>query len=318
MRPPRGENGQGTVEGIGLVLLVALLVLGLLAVSGPLVPGGSLARAIAERIICAVRLSDACAGDAALERAYGAEVAALVRDHAPRIRYERGMEALPVDYRSCREDACSRGAPTGQIWRSTTGEPVVAFVHAVDCRPVAISRSRRAGDNCSGPRNGNLYLQYWFYYAGSATAEGSVIDGAIREVSSAVGHPTFHPDDWESYQVRIGPGTADSRASSHHGHVYDLDGDWRARVGSTHRGSGSGKPPWPKEGWGPETGTVYVSGGSHAGNARAIRGVARTTPRDRLGLIPFEPIVEGGPSESFAVVPPWLKKVWRDPEYEGT
>ena len=175
-QPPRGENGQGTVEWIGLVLLVALLVFGLLATVGPRLPGGSLARAIAERIICAVHLSDACAGDPALERAYGAEVGALVRDHAPRIRYERGMEALPVDYRSCREDACSRGARTGEIWRSTTGEPVVAFVHVVDCRPVAIRRSRRAGANCSGPRNGNLYLQYWF------NCERR--DGALRPVAA--------------------------------------------------------------------------------------------------------------------------------------
>jgi hypothetical protein len=47
------------------------------------------------------------------------------------------------------------------------------------------------------PRSGNLYLQYWFYYAGSATAEGRVIDEAIREVSTALGNPSFHPDDWE-------------------------------------------------------------------------------------------------------------------------
>jgi hypothetical protein len=317
-QPLRGETGQGTVEWIGLVLLVALLVLGLLATAGPRLPGGALARSIAERIICAAHLSDACAGNAGLERTYGSEVAALVRDHAPRIRYEPGMEALPVDYRSCREDACSRGAPTGEIWRSSTGEPVVAFVHAVDCRPVAVARSRRAGANCSGPRSGNLYLQYWFYYAGSATAEGSVMPGVIREASTALGSPSFHRDDWESYQVRLGPGSADSRASSHHGHVYDIDGGWRPRVGSKQDGSVSVRPPWPKEGWGPETGTVYVSGGSHAGNARAIRRVARTTPREKLGLIPLEPIVARGPNESFAITPPWLKKVWRDPEYEGT
>jgi hypothetical protein len=317
-QPPRGENGQGTVEWIGLVLLAALLVLGLLAAVGPRLPGGSLARAIAERIICATQLSDACAGDPALVRAYGAEVAGLVREHAPRLRYEEGMEALPVDYRSCREDACSRGAPTGQIWRSTTGEPVVAFVHVVDCRAIAARGTERAGGECSGDRAGNLYLQYWFYYAGSATAEGSVMPGVIREASAALGSPSFHRDDWESYQVRIGPGSADARASSHHGHVYDIDGGWRPRVGAKRDDSDSVKPPWPKEDWGPATGTLYVSGGSHAGNARALRGVARTTPRERLGLIPLEPIVARGPTESFAVVPPWLKKVWRDPEYEGT
>jgi hypothetical protein len=293
-------------------------VLGLLAIAGPRIPGGSLARAIAERIICAAQLSDACAGEPALERAYGAEVAGLVREHAPRLRYERGMEALPVDYRSCREDACSRGAPTGEIWRSTTGEPVVGFVHVVDCRPAGIARSRRAGASCAEPRDANLYLQYWFYYAGSATAEGVVIDEAIREVSTAVGRPSFHRDDWESYQVRIRPGATDSRASSHHGYIYDIDGGVRPRVGSRDDGSLKVKPPWPKEGWGPATRTLYVSGGSHAGNARAIRGVARTTPRERLTLIPLEPIVHRRRSDRFAIVPPWLKEVWTNPEAQGT
>jgi hypothetical protein len=193
----RGEEGQGTVEWIGLVLVVALVVLGLAAALGPRIPGGSFARAIAERMICAVELSDSCDEESELESAYGAEIAALAGEHAPRLRYERGMTALPVDYRRCREDACSRGAATGRIWRSSSGEPVVAFVHAVDCRPVAIARARRDGAECSGPRRDNLYLQYWFYYAGSATAEGSVIPGVVREVSTALGRPSSHRDDWE-------------------------------------------------------------------------------------------------------------------------
>jgi hypothetical protein len=307
------------VEWIGLVLLVAVLVLGLLAAAGSRLPGGALARSIAERIICAARFADACGAPSdGLDSAYGAEVAGLVRDHAPRIRYERGMLALPVDYRSCREDACAEGAPTGRIWRSRRGEPVVAFVHVVDCRATAIARTERAGADCSGGRSGSLYLQYWFYYPGSATAEGRVIDEAIRELSSAIGKPSHHPDDWESYQVRIRPGAADSRASSHHGHVYDLDGGWRPRVRSRRDGSVRIRPPWPKEGWGPETRTVYVSGGSHAGNARALRRVSRVTPRDRLRLIALEPIARRRRGDRFAVVAPWLKDVWTDPEAEGT
>jgi hypothetical protein len=197
----RGRNdlGQGTVEWIGIVFLVALLLGAALAAAGDRVPGGALARAIAERILCAARLSDSCGAedDAELTAAYGDELAAVVGEHAPRIRYERGMRALPVDYRRCREDACSRGAPTGEVWRSSTGEPVAAFVHVVDCRALAVRRTERSGADCSGDRSGNLYLQYWFYYAGSATAEGEVLDGAIREVSTALGSPSFHRDDWE-------------------------------------------------------------------------------------------------------------------------
>lgn len=316
----RNQSGQGTVEWIGIVFLVALLLGGALVAAGDRLPGGMLARTIAGAIVCAARLSDSCGGESEheLAAAYGDEIAALVAEHAPRIRYERGMRALPVDYRSCREDACSRGAPSGKVWRSSAGEPVAAFVHVLDCRAIAAGRTERRGGDCSGDRAGNLYFQYWFYYAGSATAEGSVIDGPIREVSSAVGHPTFHPDDWESYQVRIGRDRADARASSHYGYTYDIDGGWRPRVRTGRGGRVRLRRPWPKEGWGPETGTVYVSGGSHAGNARAIRRVSRVTPRERLLLIPLEPIAARHPRVRFAITPPWRKQVWRDPEAEGT
>jgi hypothetical protein len=74
---------------------------------------------------------------------------------------------------------------------------VVAFVHIVDCRALAVRRTERLGGDCSGNRAGNLYLQYWFYYAGSATAEGSVIPGVVRELSTALGRPSSHRDDWE-------------------------------------------------------------------------------------------------------------------------
>ena len=148
----RGESGQSTVEWVGLVLAAALVLGAVAASAGARVPGGSLARAIAERMICAVELSDACEGETELESAYGDEVAGLARDHAPRIRYERGMRALPVDYRRCREDACSTGAPTGEVWRSSTGEPVVAFVHVVDCGALAVRRTERRGGDCSGGR----------------------------------------------------------------------------------------------------------------------------------------------------------------------
>jgi len=61
-----------------------------------------------------------------------------------------------------------------------------------------------------------------------------------------------------------------------------------------------------------------VSGGSHAGTARAIRRVSRVTPRKRLLLIPLEPIAARHPPVRFAITPPWRKEVWRDPEAEGT
>ena len=61
---------------------------------------------------------------------------------------------------------------------------------------------------------------------------------------------------------------------------------------------------------------IYVAGGSHAGRAE-VRDVARTTKDDRLILIPLAEIARTD-STPFAVTPPWRKRVYLDPEYEGT
>jgi hypothetical protein len=79
--------------------------LGALAwVVGLRLPGMALAYEIGERIVCAVKLSHGCRSDPLLAMAYD-DLASEVRDNAPRIVYERGMRALPVDFRSCRTPA---------------------------------------------------------------------------------------------------------------------------------------------------------------------------------------------------------------------
>jgi hypothetical protein len=119
-----------------------------------------------------------------------------------------------------------------------------------------------------------------------------------------------------------------------------------------------------RRGWTPSQGTLYVSGGSHAGhategslsrdfagllaagrlalNAKPLRGPlareverhrqelvaarlrntlfgpgARMTPRGSLKLIPIERLADRD-SYSFAISPPWRKRVYSDPEYQGT
>jgi hypothetical protein len=311
----RRERGQATVEWIALILLAALLLLGLLAAAGGRLPGGELARSILGRIACAVRLDGSCGDDgaAALALAYGTELAATIREHAPDLLYEEGMLALPVDYRRCREPACSDGPETGLVTRSTSGERVVAFVHVVDCRAAAVAESREVGYDCTGERAGNLYLQYFFYYPTSSTA---------KAIPGDVG---FHPDDWESLHVRVGPGgTADVRASSHHGYNYEYSklnagSDAGGAVGGAVNDAVEAVGARPKGGWGPSTGQLHVSGGSHAGNAKHD-GYAppRTTPGGRLNLIPIESLSEGDRHVPFEVTPPWLKAVYNDPESEET
>jgi hypothetical protein len=264
-------------------------------------PGILLAHEIAERLVCAVRLTEDCANERALRAANGDEVAALLRDHAPELLYEDGMRTLPVDFRACRSDACAEGPESGAVTRSLQDLPTVAFTHVVDCRSGHVADTEAWGGNCSGPRVGHLYLQYWLYYPGSATAEGSTpLKQPIRRVSNALGHSTYHPDDWEGFQVRVGPDGTFARATSHHGY----------------------------NGWQPDDDRYYISGGSHAGrplaapkrsllSLRVPRMAARTTKDGRLGLIPLETLPDRD-GYSFAITPPWRKRVWFDPEYAGT
>lgn len=252
-------------------------------------------------MICAVRLTEDCRNEPALRAAHGADLAALLRAHAPALLYEEGMTALPVDFRRCRLDSCAAGPGSGAVSSSDDGHRTVAFTHVIDCRPGRIAATEAWGGICSGQRAGNLYLQFWLYYPGSATAEGSTpLKGAIRKLSAAVGHPSHHPDDWENYQVRIGPSGSFARASSHHEH----------------------------NGWAPEGDNYYISGGSHAGQPmprlasprsllRVRYSASRSTKDHRLVLIPLETLVDRD-SYRFAVTPPWRKRVYFDPEYSGT
>jgi hypothetical protein len=289
------------VEWIALIAIVSTALAGLAWLVGLRLPGAVLAHEIAERVVCAVRLTEDCRNEPALRAAHGPQLAALLRAHAPALLYEDGMRALPVDYRVCRSDACAEGPEDGAVSRSEEGLRTAAFTHVVDCRPGQVAATEAWGGNCSGPRRGNLYLQYWLYYPGSATAEGSTpLKRPIRRFSTALGHSTYHPDDWEGYQVRIGPGGTFARATSHHGY----------------------------NGWQPNGDRYYISGGSHAGRPlervsgswlaqRVGRAIARSTKDHRLILIPLETLPERE-RYSFAVSPPWRKRVYFDPEYAGT
>jgi hypothetical protein len=264
-------------------------------------PGISLAHELAERMVCAVRLTEDCANEPALRATHGAELAALLRQHAPALLYEDGMRALPVDFRACRSDACAEGPEGGAVSRTGAGLRTVAFTHVIDCRPGHVAATQAWGGNCSAPRRGNLYLQYWLYYPGSATAEGSTpLKHPIRRVSTALGHPSHHPDDWEGWQVRIGPGGTFARATSHHSY----------------------------NGWQPDGDRYYISGGSHAGRPlarptrsriqlRVLPAINRSTKDHRLVLIPLETVADRE-RHSFAVTPPWRKRVYFDPECVGT
>ena len=127
------ERGQGTVEWVGVLCVVALAFAALVAV-GVRVPGTGLARAVASRILCAAALADGCGDEPALIAAYGSEVGRLVRRHMPTLVFEAGSRAVPVDFRRCRSTACGDADPDGLVHRTDRRLPVTAFVHVVDCR----------------------------------------------------------------------------------------------------------------------------------------------------------------------------------------
>lgn len=306
----RSESGQATVEWVGLVLLVALVLVAILALAGARLPGADLARAIAARIACAISFDDACAREPELVAEYGIEVATLAADHAPELVYEPGERQLPVDFRDCREVECALGPASGPISRTVTGLPAAAFVHVVDCREGALAASEQAGYDCSGDREGNLYLQYWFYYPDSSTLE---------ELPGDIG---YHRDDWESYGVRIGPDGTHARASSHHGYNHTKSvANWGSDAGiGPLKTATEAVGLRERNGWGEATTRLYVSAGSHAGNAaeRHEDPPQRWTPPTRLRLLPLEPVATTEAVTQFAVSPPWRKAVYTNPEAEGT
>jgi len=305
-----GERGQGTVEWVGLVCLVSLLLVGTLA-AGVRVPGMALARSVASRLLCAAAVADHCGDEPMLIAAYGTEVGGLVRRHMPSLLFERGSKAVPVDFRRCRDTGCGDAAEHGFVKRTESGLPVSAFVHVVDCRAGAIGESEAAGLDCSGSRAGSLYIQYWTYYADSA---------AFREIP-VLGSAGYHPDDWEGVQIRIRPdGSVDERASSHKGYNQRPGpvGGWASDAGiDSVKDATEALGLRAENGWGPETHLLIVSGGSHAGNTAGIPHIERLTPRNRVHLIPLEPIAATTDAR-FAINPPWRKRVWRDPEADGT
>lgn len=304
----RCERGQGAVEWIGLVSVLALAMLALVA-AGMRMPGAPLARALADQVLCAASLADRCGDEPALIAAYGSEVGELVRRHMPMLVFEKGSRALPVDFRRCRSSDCGDGPEEGLVDKTDEELPVTAFVHVVDCREEA-GRRQTEGADCSGERAGNLYAQLWFYYADSATLRGVPV----------AGEKGYHLDDWESVQLRFRPdGSVDQRASSHHGYNYARGvGNWGSDadidpLNDVAQAIGAR----PENGWGPETHYLFVSGGSHAGNSYDLPKFSRYTPGPRIHLIPLEQIAASDRTP-FAVSPPWLKQVWFDPEAEGT
>src|SRR3954466_16087921 len=257
------EHGQSTVEWTALVLLVAL-ALGALVAFVPVVDGRSLGSSLAHAIVCAAR-GGCDRGNDALGGADGVGDAELLRRLAPNIVYEPGTHTLPVDFRRCRSHSCSDAPddPSLDAFRSNRGVPAAAFTHVIR-------------------RDGETFLQYWFYYPDSNTVLGpssAVWNHSPLRLPGR--YPGFHEDDWEGYFVRLrANGEAYVRASSHHG----FQGCKQRRCENQ---------------WARWTGWTRVSRGSHAGH------------------IPLDPILVRDGHVELSPEPGLLRPYGYSPQYPG-
>lgn len=295
-----------------MVFLVAAL---LIAVGqfGLTAPVAGVAQGLARSLLCAAALGGDCGRSTSLQAAYGPEVAELLRRHLPAVTFGDDLLGMPVDYRTCRSPACADPPDSGAVTGSTAGEWPTLFTRVIDCR------SGRAGPEvrCDGIRRGNLYLQYWAYYPESASFRGVPV---LEERG-------YHRHDWESVQVRIGAdGRVSQRASSHRGFNHTRSaGNWPSDAGvELPPGLSRVLGRSARGGWGSWLGGWTVAGGSHAGNisipGRPPRG-GRLLDRDRTYLVPLEEVRRDAlsrPARFDPVTPPWLKRVWLDPEATGT
>jgi hypothetical protein len=294
----RSDRGQSTIEWVGLITLMAALMAALTA-AGIQVPAAGLAHSVSTKMLCAASLSKSCASQGSLEKAYGEELAGLVRAGAPTLMYGRDMLGLPVDFRTCRSPYCADGPGDGEVSESTAGEPVTLFTRAFE------------GENDS------TYVQYWAYYPESASLRGAPV----------LEQKGYHENDWESIQIRVEPdGTVSERASSHNGYNHTRSSaNWGSDMGWDFLTDATEAVGLREEGgWGEPTGRYLIAGGSHAGNVDGELGGGRYpsyTPANKVRLVPLESVKDGPlarPADFNPITPPWEKKVWTDPEAEGT
>ncbi len=303
------------------MLVVALALAALVAVA-PRFDGRSFGGFLAFRIVCTIE-RNCHDGDGALARAYGERDAALVRELAPNLVYEPGERQLPVDWRDCRRPACA-DAPDEEdldVHRSHAGERATAFTRL-------IRRGRRT------------YLQYWLYYPDSRSVwagSDKLWDGLWRAIRArglewrAPAYPGAHRDDWEAYQVRIGPDGRARVLASSHGHWQGCkealcENRWTARTGWTRvsRGSHAGHIPLRYELRGDSAPVVPRVVRPPQARPRRPRWIPllpghdldeRTTTSEGLRLIPLETLdTRSYRRNDDGVSPPWRKEAYRDPE----
>jgi hypothetical protein len=329
-----GEKSQASVEWTGLVLLVALAAAALSA-AAPSVDGRSFGGFLANHVVCAAT-RDCHRSEHALQLAYGEDVAATLREHAPNLVYEHGERELPVDWRRCRRRRCAE-APDDPALDTHAGDGRLGAGRrggGIRVRATAFTRVIR--------RDGRLFLQYWLYYPDSNTALagsdrvwawGGILPRLRSLLSGTPDYPGFHRDDWEGVFVRIDPDGSTWVRASAHGHFQgcrwrECRNEWISPTGwvRVSRGSHAGHVPFrvtprphtPRDGPGIPRFVMPQFPAPHRPRVPLVPGRnldERSTSGEGLRLVPLEtldrdyyhPLADD-------VKPPWRKRAYSDPE----
>ena len=276
------ERGQATPEYVGLVLLVAALLAGLLALAGPALPGGALARAVAAE----ARLRGRGGGVLRCARPSSRRSLAARAGLRRRARGDDRRAALPEisfeddDFVSLpgrlprvpRSAACADSVLHGSLEHTQTGLEPAAFVHVVDCRDAGRRGAARATTaRARAP-------------ATSTSSTGSTTPRAGRRAYQRWGYPRRRlgelPGADRPGRRRAAPGQLppqlqrpQRRPRQHR---------QRPRLGAAGR-------------LGQDPGQLHVAAGSHAGmTAGRRRRQPPRSPRQTCGSIPLEPIAAAG------------------------
>lgn len=210
------EHGAASVEHVGLVMVVALLLLAgisAFAAGPPDEAGRELGGTIARKLRCAPRLPGPCWRDP-LTDAYGRPVAGAVRALAPQpvaVRAPSELALMPVDFRYCRRESCAvLGERPGL---TDSNRRVTAFTSVVD--------RRRAGDP--------VEITYWLYRPGIGWSR-TTRRASSAQVADHASTPLLETADPRLVPLETLPGR------NHYPFPRSEEPPWRWQVESVHPG----------------------------------------------------------------------------------
>jgi hypothetical protein len=210
------EYGAASVEQVGLVLLIALLLLAAISAFWARQPderGRELGGAIVRKLRCAPRLPGPCWRDP-LTQAYGRPVAGVVRALAPQpgaVTGPSGLLLMPVDFRYCRRESCA--VPGEGLGLTSSNRRVSAFTSVVD--------RRRAG--------GSIEITYWLYRPGVGWARVTR-RATTADVSDHASTPLLETDNPRLVPLETLPGR------NHYQFPRSEEPPWRWQVESVYPG----------------------------------------------------------------------------------